>query len=331
MAISKRDSDHSIVLDATHEDSLLEFARSVARGLSDTPRWLQCRYLYDAAGSVLFDEITKQPEYYLTRTENAILAEHAATIRELTGPVTLIELGSGSSVKTDHLLRAYTAGGESLRYVPVDVSETALHEAAERIMRRHPAIDPAGIVGQYEAAFPLFRQHSPCMVLFLGSTIGNLNRDESLLFWTDLSENLAPGDFVLVGVDLVKDIAVLEAAYNDQAGVTARFTKNIVTRINRELGASIDLDEVKHVSQYNEEWQRIETYLKFMSDQEVAIEPLDQSFSIAEGELVMTEISRKFVVENLLTYLTAFGLRERRVFTDGREWFAVMLLQRDDT
>ncbi len=319
------------MLDPADQDTLLEFARSVARGLSDTPRWLQCQYLYDSTGSALFDEITRQPEYYLTRTENAILAQHAAEIRELTGRVTLIELGSGSSVKTDHLLRAYTANGESLRYVPVDVSETALRSAAADIRRRHPDIDPSGIVGRYEAAFPLFRNHSPCMVLFLGSTVGNLNRDESLLFWTDLSESLSPGDFVLLGADLVKDVELLEAAYNDKAGVTARFTKNLVARINRDLGATVDLDEIEHVSRYNVEWQRIETFVKFLSDQDIYLEPLDQKFTIGAGEMVMSEISRKFVLENLIEYLRAFGLTSRRVFSDEKEWFGVLLLQRDAT
>jgi L-histidine N-alpha-methyltransferase len=318
-----------VVLDATDEAAVHEFARAVVRRLSDTPRWLPCYYLYDARGSELFERITAQPEYYLTRTENAILADSAQAIREITGPVTLIELGSGSSVKTDHLLAAYTTGGESLRYVPVDVSESALRAATAAIAARHPDVDPTGIVGRYEVAFPQFREHSPCMVLFLGSTVGNLNRDESLVFWADLSENLMPGDFVLLGADLVKDEALLNAAYNDQAGVTAQFTKNIFRRINRDLGANVDLEQIEHVARYNPEWQRIEISVRFLTDQAVYVEPLGQTVSIAAGDEVMTEISRKFVLDDFVRYLAAFGLRLRRAFTDERNWFAVLLLERE--
>lgn len=314
--------------DAIAIPDVLEFARAVAVGLSDTPRWLPSRFLYDARGSALFEEITRQPEYYPTRTEAAILERVAPAIAAATGPASLIELGSGYSVKTSHLLDAYTAAHRRATYVPVDVSRTALDVAQTRIAERHPDVDVEPIVGRYEEAFPLVRRDAACVVVFLGSTIGNFNHGESLAFWQRVTDSLGSGDHFLLGVDLVKDRAVLEAAYNDAAGVTPRFTKNLFVRLNRELGAGIDLQAVEHVARYNEEWQRIEISARFRTAQTVHITPLDLSIDIGAGEQVMTEISRKFVVRDLTRYLACFGLETERVWTDEREWFAVILVRK---
>ncbi len=312
----------------TQSAAVLEFARAAAAGLTDTPRWLPCQYLYDATGSQLFEEITRQPEYYQTRTEAAILASAAPEIRAQTGIVTLIELGSGSSEKTDHLLRAYAVGNEIVRYVPVDVSGAAIRQATDRLATEHPDVEVSGLVGRYEESFPLFREHSPSMVVFLGSTIGNFNHEESLHFWRSVTEHLEAGDHFLLGVDLVKDAAVLEAAYNDAAGVTRAFTNNLFVRMNRELGAGIDVDQVEHVAHYNTEWQQMEIYGRFATAQAVRIEPLDATIEIGTGEHVMVEISRKFVLEKLATYLSVLGFELEDVFTDERDWFAVLLLKR---
>ncbi len=319
-----------MVRETTDTDSILEFAHAAASGLRDTPRWLPCRYLYDKRGSELFELICEQPEYYLTRTEASILAAHADDIRDATGPVTLIELGSGTSVKTDYLLGAYTAPGSAVRYIPVDISESALRAAAENITRGHVTVDVAGIVGTYASAFPLFREHSPCMVLFLGSTIGNLNRTESVEFWRRAEASLPCGDFFLLGVDLVKDVELIEAAYNDAAGVTAEFTKNVFARMNRELDAGIDLDQIEHVAVYNAELQRIEISARFLTEQEIHIGPLRETVTIGAGDMVMTEISRKFVLDDLEEYLADFGLDTRRVFTDEQRRFALLLLRRGE-
>jgi L-histidine N-alpha-methyltransferase len=299
--------------------------------LSDTPRWLPSRYLYDAQGSALFDEITREPEYYLTRTEAGILERSADEIAETVGPATLIELGSGYSIKTSHLFRAFTEAHGEMTYVPVDVSRAAIAEARVRIAEHHPRVTVAPIEGQYEQAFPLFARHAPSMVMFLGSTIGNFNHGESLTFWRRVSEALLPGDHFLLGVDLVKDTNVLEAAYNDAAGVTPRFTRNLFVRMNRELGAGIDLDALEHVARYNAEWQRIEISARFRSAQTVHIRPLGTAIEIGEGEQVMTEISRKFVVQDLTRYLACFGLEAERAWTDEREWFAEMLLKKRES
>ena len=306
---------------------LLEFATAAAIGLTDTPRWLPSQYLYDAQGSALFDEITRQPEYYPTRTEAAILQAAAAEIRDLTGPVTLIELGSGSSEKTSLLLSAFGDAPGEVRYVPVDVSDAAIAASRQRVAADHPDVEFAGLVGRYEEAYPLFREHSPAMVMFLGSTIGNFNHAESLRFWRSISRHLAAGDHFLLGVDLVKEREVLEAAYDDAAGVTARFTRNLFVRMNRELAAGIDVTQIEHTARYHEAWQRIEIFARFRTAQRIALGPLGLTVDIGAGELVMTEISRKFVLDHLKAYLDVFGFEVRHAFTDDRQWFAVLLLR----
>ncbi len=308
--------------------SRLAFARDVALGLTDTPRWLPCQYLYDAEGSRLFEEITRQPEYYPTRTEAGILDAAAGTIAAQTGPVSLIELGSGSSRKTSVLLDAYTEVHGSVTYVPVDVSESAIRGAEQRLAEQHPEVEFAGIVGRYEEAFPLFREHTPSMVMFLGSTIGNFNHGESQRFWRQVARALEPGDHFLLGVDLVKDRDVLEAAYNDAAGVTARFTNNLFVRMNRELNAGLDVAAIEHMARYNDEWQRIEIFARFATAQVVRIEPLGLRIPVDAGETVMTEISRKFVLDHLEPYVQLFGFDVVERYTDEQHWFGVLLLQR---
>jgi L-histidine N-alpha-methyltransferase len=317
------------ILETDEVDPVVEFAASAFEGLTGSPPSLPCRFLYDERGSELFEEICQQPEYYLTRAEASILQRHAVDIRDETGPLTLIELGSGTSAKTHHLLSAYAHVADDIRYVPVDVSESALRIAADNISDRHPTVEFAGIVGRYESAFPLFREHSPAMVLFLGSSIGNFSPKGAHDFWRQVSGSLELGDFILLGVDLVKDEDVLEAAYNDSAGVTAEFTKNIFARMNRELDAGVDLANIEHVAQYVSERQRVEISIRFLTDQELTIAPLDRTVSIRSGESVAIEISRKYVVEELRQRLRDYGLSVRRVFTDDAERFAVLLLRAD--
>ncbi len=310
-------------------DPVLQMARDVARGLTDTPPWLSSKYLYDEEGSRLFEAICEQPEYYLTRTEGTILSKHASQIAGETGPVTLIELGSGSAAKTDHLLSAYAAGGDDVLYVPVDVSETALEAARDDIVERHRSVTVAGIAGTYESAFPLFKRFSPAMVLFLGSSIGNFDQRDADGFWGAVSSALPSGDYFLLGVDLIKSTTLLHAAYNDAAGVTAAFTKNLFARLNKELGAGVELDQIEHVARYNAEWQRVEIFARFLTDQQVHLEPLDRTVDVEAGTMMMTEISRKFSLHRLKEYLASFDFSVRSVYTDDNEWFAVLLLQRE--
>ena len=309
-------------------DVMAEFARSVASGLSSEPKWLDCRFLYDSVGSRLYEMITQQPEYYPTRTEAAILSEYAHELYDMTGPVVLVELGSGSSMKTNHLLYSYLAKESRVCYVPVDVSDSALDQAGDEISRTHPNAQVIGINGIYQDAFPLLEKASPSMLVFLGSTIGNLNEEESDSFWRQVEEHLPMGDFFLLGVDLVKDDDILNAAYNDAAGVTAQFTLNLFDRMNRELGSCLDLKHIEHQAVYEPSRQRMEIFAGFNRAQDIRIEQLGETFHVEAGERIMTEISRKFRLETLIPYLEKYGLKTLKVMTDERDWFAVLLLQR---
>ncbi|HJV34543.1 L-histidine N(alpha)-methyltransferase [Geomonas sp.] len=310
------------------DDPAYQFACSAASGLLSAPRHLESRFLYDAEGSALFERITQQPEYYLTRTETSILAAHASRIRELTGPVTLVELGSGSSLKTDLLLHAWLEQASRGCYVPVDVSDSALAGACGRINAKFPQVRVIGVNSEYQDAFPLLPLLSPSLVLFLGSSIGNFSEIEMTRFLTALAASLQPTDFFLLGIDLVKEKKLLEAAYNDAAGVTANFTRNMFARMNRELGSSVDTGAIEHVARYEEGREQIETFAYFTSQQAVFLAPLDRQFLIPQGEMVQVEISRKFHVESLLPYLKRFGFLPEQVFTDERGWYALVLLRR---
>ena len=185
-----------------------------------------------------------------------------------------------------------------------------------------------GVNGTYQDAFPLFKSASPAMVIFLGSTIGNLCPEESSKFLGDLSAHLSPGDYFLLGADLVKETALLEAAYNDAAGVTEAFTRNLFVRMNRELGSGIDVTAVDHVAHYNPEADQIEISARFNTAQQVRVAPLERSFALEAGEEIRTEISRKFKLPKLLNHLESFGFQPVEVFTDPRQWFGLILLRR---
>lgn len=306
----------------------IEFARSVAATLADTPRWLDCRYLYDDNGSRIFERICEQPEYYLTRTEGAILAAVALDIAAQTGRVTLIELGSGSSVKTRTLLNAYSELYGTACYAPVDISRSVLEHAEEELKAVCPDVDVDPLHGTYDQAFPLFGDKSPSMLLFLGSSLGNLNEQESLEFWERTSENLLGGDYCLLGVDINQDPAGINAAYNDAAGWSSEFTRNLFARMNRELGSSLDLGAITHVAEYNSRRSRVEICARFEQAQTIRVSPLDTSFEIEAGEKIMTEISRKYRLRELVPFLAGFGLEALQIYIDGESRFAVLLLRR---
>lgn len=317
-----------IVQPALCHDPVLDFASSCMRGFRSEPRRLESRFLYDAEGSALFEEITAQPEYYLTRTEALILAAHADEIRELAGPARLLELGSGSSQKTDHLLRAWLRREPTPCYLPVDVSAAALAAASERLAAGFPSLRVIPIQCQYRDAFPMLAQLSPLLVAFLGSSIGNFTPSEMQGFLRDLAAAVRPGDFFLLGIDLVKERSLLEPAYNDQAGVSARFTHNLFARMNRELGCDIDLDAIEHTAWYCPEQEQVEIWARFNRQQTFRLTPPGRSITVPQGAAVQTEISRKFRLERVLPELEQCGFKAERVFTDDRRWFALVLLRR---
>ncbi len=304
-----------------------EFARAAFLGLSDHPRWLPCRYLYDAEGSRLFERITETPEYYLTRTELSLLDGSTDAIAQITGDATLVELGAGSARKTERILSAYTHGYGAARYVPVDVSGDALAATTSALAGRYPTLAVRGVHGSYESVFPLLPSLSPLVLLFLGSTIGNLNQTEADVFWSNVRCALSPDDFMLLGVDLVKDAATIDRAYNDAAGWSAAFTKNIFARMNRELGSKIDLGGIDHEAAYRPEWQRVEIFARMTRRQEVHLAPLGRTITLEPGERVMTEISRKFELADLRDYLHLFEMETLQTFSDPAQSYALLLLR----
>jgi gamma-glutamyl hercynylcysteine S-oxide synthase len=325
----ERHAGYELEIDALEEPTDT-FAQSVVRGLSDRPRWLHCRYLYDAQGSEIFERICQQPEYYQTRTEAALLAQNAAEIRRIAGCPTLVELGSGSSVKTRHLLSAWTAGRADARYVPVDISLSMLAQSCRELAESYPMLAIRGVAASYERAFPKLRDLSPLVLLFLGSTIGNLNPQEMSDFFDRVSAGLSPGDHFLLGIDLVKDIRTLEAAYNDAAGWSAAFTKNLFARMNRELGTRLDLSAIEHVAYYDGQLDRIAIFARFVREAVIELPDLGRRFRIAPGEMVLTEISRKFQVDEMAAHAARFGFETARVFMDPTKAFAVLLLRMKD-
>jgi L-histidine N-alpha-methyltransferase len=285
--------------------------------------------LYDEIGSQMYERITEQPEYYLTRVEDRILADNAAEIRRIAGPTTIVELGSGSSTKTRHILEAWMAEG-AVRYVPIDISRSAIEHACTELAALYPGLAVEGLAARYGRALPLISSVSPLLLVFLGSTIGNFNDAELDEFLGVVAASLGCGDKCLLGIDLVKQTAALDAAYNDAAGWTERFVINILARMNRELGNEIPLGEVEYDGFYNEELERVEMYLRFTTAVQVRVPGVAVPFSIAAGESVMIEISRKFRVEQMVAKMREFGFALERQFTDSDEFFAVLLLTRQD-
>ena len=305
----------------------LQFARAVVRGLNDTPRNLDCRYLYDAHGSQIFERICEQPEYYLTRAETGILTTATSDIIRNTGEVTLIEFGSGSSIKTQIILKAYAEHFGAVCYTPVDISRTILDQAEINMAANHPDVKVDTFHGSYDEAFKLFGPLSPVMFLFLGSTIGNLDTAESARFWENVSEHLNQGDFCLLGIDINEDADSLHAAYNDAAGFSTAFTRNVFERMNRELGSSLETTVINHIARYDTNWRRVEIFAEFQKKQRIEIAQLEKTFEINAGEMILTEISRKFKISQMVPYLATFGLETIKTYVDADNRFGVLLLK----
>ena len=294
----------------------------VLHGLTRTPKSLPPKWFYDARGSELFEEITRLPEYYPTRAEREILAEQAPEIAAATGARTLVELGSGSSEKTRFLLDALSG---LHTYVPVDVSESALTGAAEALLAERPALNVHALIADFTRGLALPGTPGPRLVAFLGGTIGNLLPGERAVFLRSVRALLDPGDFLLLGTDLVKDEAVLVRAYDDAAGVTAAFNKNVLTVLARELGADVDPDDFDHVALWNSENEWIEMRLRARSALTVKIPELDLAVPFEAGEELRTEVSAKFRQDGVRTELRAAGLELTHWWTDEEGRFALSL------
>jgi L-histidine N-alpha-methyltransferase len=305
-------------------EALVAMAEDVREGLTrDGLKELSPKYLYDARGSDLFDQITEQPEYYPTRCERAILNRHAPAI--VAGTSELVELGSGTASKTRALLYAMAGTGALSRYVPFDVDPWVLERSAEELTAQFPGLDVQPVVGDFLAHLDQVPDGGPRVVALLGGTIGNLMPEERAPFLRAVRELLGPDDRFLLGTDLVKDVAVLEAAYNDAAGISAAFNRNLLNVLNRELGADFDLDGFEHVAFFDRERSWIDIRLRARRAQQVRIPGAGIEIELDAGEDIRTEISSKFTLEALARELADAGMAIDHFFTDPEGLFGLSL------
>ncbi len=297
----------------------------VRTGLTASHRRLSPVWFYDERGSKLFDKITRLAEYYPTRTERAILATHAGTIADLANADVLIELGSGTSEKTRLLLDALSEGDRLDTFVPLDVSEEILREAAEGIAQAYPGVAVRAVVGDFHHHLDALPRGGRRLVAFLGGTIGNLTPGERSRFFFDLDCQLGVGDSFLLGTDLLKSPERLVAAYNDAQGVTAEFNLNLLHVLNRELGADFVVERFEHVAVWNDEARWIEMRLRSLADQRVTVPACDLVVDFAMGDELLTEISAKFTRAQVTDELAAVGLQLMAAWTDAHEDFLLTL------
>jgi L-histidine N-alpha-methyltransferase len=302
-------------------------ASDVLDGLWATPPSLPARWFYDERGSRLFDEITRLPEYYPTRRETEILQAHSADIARLTGATTLLELGSGMSSKTRLLLDAFTAGGRALTFVPLDVSAEVLTESAEVIARDYPTITVQPVVADFGEPFgDLPGEPGARLVIFLGGTIGNFDDDDRAAFLDRIADALAPGDHFLLGADLVKSPSRLTAAYDDSAGVTAAFNRNLVEVLRNELDAQgLYADDFLHVARWNPKQHRVEMWLRAARDVHVHFGALERDWKLSAGAEMLTEISVKFRLPELCAELASHNLPAVESWTDAHGDYSLTL------
>ncbi len=319
-AVSTSLSDKRVLLES--------FSRDVGLGLGDMRKHLPCRYFYDYEGSLLFEDICGLPEYYQTRTEKKILESSAAEIiGGMPEDVVLVELGSGSSVKTTIIIEALLTKHGRASYTPIDISRSMLEESAAQLRNAYDGLEVVSIAAEYREGLKQLRNFDkrPELILWLGSSIGNFERDAAVAFLKDITTGLSPHDRLLVGFDLVKDVDILKSAYNDSQGVTAAFNLNLLARINRELGGNFDLDSFKHIAEYNTELNRIEMYIVSNRDQDVRTEAMDRTFHFDEGERIHTENSHKYTHEAIEKIAGEAGLHIIRQWQDPRDLFNLTL------
>jgi len=307
-----------------------EFANDVANGLAIKNKSINSRYLYDKVGSELFDQICIQPEYYLTRTEASILRKRAHFIaKSIDSDLSIIELGSGNSSKTTMLFSHLELQRRKICYIPVDISDSALVESAQRIGLLYPNVNIIRIPSDYENGFEQAVKYidqsnnmpKRKLVLFLGSSIGNFEPAQAKKLLRTTREKLDKNDFLLVGFDLKKKKSVLESAYNDKSCTTAKFNMNILTRINRELGGNFDLRKFAHLAYFNDEEHRVEMHLASETNQQVYVQALGRTFSFREGETIHTENSYKYSLDQVTDLGEDSGFEIRNNFLDDKNWF----------
>ncbi len=313
----------------THPLSYTNHGNDVITGLTQAQKSLPPHYFYDDQGSDLFEKICLLPEYYPTRTEANILKNNADAIANITKDCDLIELGSGSSTKTRFLLDAYEQLNYAVHYLPIDVSTGILEITAQDLLKDYSMLTIHGLVSTYQLALealPMSR-FSTRIIAFLGSTLGNFSPTECDRFFEQVTNALNNSDYFLLGIDLQKDIRVLEAAYNDHQGITAAFNLNILEHLNWRFEGNFNLSEFYHKSFYNQEKSQIEMHLVSQKNQSVYLKALDLKVQFKQGESILTEISRKFNLDQMKSYLENRGLETIKIWTDSQQWFGLILCQ----
>lgn len=299
----------------------------VIQGLTSTPKSLPPKYFYDRLGSELFEKICDLPEYYPTRTESTILANASKEIIDITGICELVELGSGSSTKTRLLLSAYDNLGKPWQYVPIDVSSEILKNSALQLHKEYANLSILGLVGTYEQALLQLPPSSlpQRMIVFLGSTLGNFTYEQSDRLFNEVRDILTIGDYFLLGIDLQKPIDILEAAYNDSQGITAAFNLNMLSHLNGCFDGNFDINLFKHQAIYNQEKQQIEMYLYAQKSHQVRLDKLDLEIIFTKNEPILTEISRKFNLNQMYFFLANHRLKTIKSWTDENNYFGLIL------
>lgn len=308
-----------------------DFRSAVEEGMSAPQKTLPCRFFYDAAGSDLFERITALPEYYLTGCEAQILAQYSPEIVEaMSGPFSIIEFGSGSSAKTRHLLSAATSAHGKLSYSPIDISRDFLRESSIALLAEYPCLEITAIASEYfDAVTALPRSSTPRLFLFLGSNIGNFEPEQAQEFLSLIGSTMRAGDRLLIGIDLIKDVGMIEAAYNDSAGVTEAFNKNLLARINRELSGQFDLDLFEHHAPFVADKERVEMRLICRQDHEVEIGKLGRRYHFVRGEYIHTENSCKYSRDSFAGLCRSAGLIINSTWSDPRSLFSAVMLERE--
>jgi L-histidine Nalpha-methyltransferase len=323
-------AEDSITIDShLHEGEQRSLAEDVLDGLTRPFKELPPKHFYDTRGAELFDRICELPEYYQTRTERSILEDHAERIAQFTGAAELVELGSGTAAKTRVVLDALHAAGTLRRYVPVDVTEQMVRDCASSLVDEYPGLRVHGMIGDFERHLDrLPEAEGPRLVAFLGGTIGNFPPGSRRRLLREIAGLLEPEDHLLLGVDLVKDAQVLQAAYDDEQGVTAEFNRNVLRVLNRELAANFDPDDFEHVALFDDEHEWIEMRLRALREHTTHVADLGLSVHFEEGEEIRTEISAKFTRERISGDLAAAGLELVSWLTDPDQMFALALARR---
>jgi L-histidine N-alpha-methyltransferase len=307
-----------------------DLASAVLAGLSAEQKRIPSQFLYDELGSQIFEQICEQPEYYITRVESQLLDQVAPLLAAgFPGEVDIVEFGSGTSEKTEHLFAAFSGGGRDLRYVPIDICREVLVVSGERLLARFPDLSILALAAEYEAGLRLLSEHThgSKLVCWLGSSIGNLERADAGRFLARVREWMGPDDRLLLGLDLRKDAAILEAAYDDAQGVSANFNQNLLTRLNRELGAHFSLDDFEYEAKFNAEHGRVEMAQVSRRDQEVRIDALGRSFQFAAGERVLIEISVKQSEAEIDELGRMGGFDREQIWHDKEDRYGLVLLR----